>query len=85
MDQLDLYAHSFIVRIWREQTGERPDQGIWRGHITHVPSGRRRYLRSLDDIVVFIIDYIEPMNVKIALRWRLWRRLRRWARPPWRD
>lgn len=85
MDQLELYTHSFIIRMWREQIGAQPDQDIWRGHITHIPSGTRRYLRSLDDMVLFIIDYIEPMNVKIALRWRLWRWLRYRTHPPRRD
>jgi hypothetical protein len=77
MDQLELYSHSFIVRIWREQTEEQITRAIWRGYITHVPSGQRRYLRSFEDIVLFIIDYVEPMNVQIKLHWRLWRRLRR--------
>jgi hypothetical protein len=49
--------HSFVVTIWREETpAESPGRG-WRGHITHVPSGERRYLRRLCEIVSFVTAY----------------------------
>ncbi|MBV9788457.1 MAG: hypothetical protein JOZ51_09810 [Chloroflexi bacterium] len=85
MDPLELYSHSFIIRIWREQTDERSDRAIWRGYIRHVPSRQQRYLRSFEDIVFFIIDHVEPMNVHIGLAWRVWRRLRYRRQPKPRD
>lgn len=49
---------SFIVKIWTDETsGEQSPIG-WHGHITHVPSGARRYVRRLDEISGFIWPYI---------------------------
>ena len=54
MDQEDSNTHSFIIRIWLE---DERGQKAWRGHITHVPSGKRRYMKEFDDILAFIIPY----------------------------
>ncbi len=57
-------SHSFIVKIWLEESPEEVDQAAeatWRGHITHVSSGRRRYFEHLQDVVVFIHTYVETL------------------------
>ncbi len=65
MDSFELQNHSFIIRIWREETTSSPDTGIWRGHITHVPSGERQYLQQLDDITSFLQPYLRSMGVNV--------------------
>jgi hypothetical protein len=77
MDEIESEAQSFIVRIWVEERAEDADQGIWRGHITHVSSSRRRYLKNLDEIGDFIAPYLMEMGVKLEMRWRIRRWLRR--------
>lgn len=64
---------SFIVRIWVEEPmrGSRPTS--WRGHITHVHAGERRYFEDLDAIAAFIRPYLEQMGVRFG--W--WARIRR--------
>jgi len=42
----------FLVRTWYEPSGERP--GAWRGAITHVASGERRYFAELAELNDFI-------------------------------
>ncbi|MEJ2557400.1 MAG: hypothetical protein P8186_14425 [Anaerolineae bacterium] len=74
MDCPEEYTHSFIVKIWLEETAEEAGRATWRGHITHVPSGKRRYLQNVDDIVTFIAPYLEGMGVKLGIWWRV----RRW-------
>ena len=74
MDQLEANFHPFILRIWLEESVEEAGRAVWRGHITHVPSGERRYLKSLNDIPIFIAPYLERMGVKLGLHWRV----RRW-------
>ena len=59
-------THSFIVKIWLENTVEEAGQASWRGHITHVPSGQRRYLQSLAEIIQFMVPYLEEMGVNPA-------------------
>jgi hypothetical protein len=71
MDPYEANTHSFIVKIWREEVSAHTDQAVWRGHITHVPGGERRYLRNLGDLSTFIVPYIEEMGVKLALWWRV--------------
>ena len=66
MDSFELENHSFIIRIWREDTTDSPETRIWRGHITHVPSGEKQYLQQLDDIASFVKPYLRNMGVSIG-------------------
>ena len=56
---------SFIIKIWLEDTLDEADEATWRGHITHVPSGERSYLKSLADIGHFVTRYLVAMGVKV--------------------
>jgi hypothetical protein len=71
MDSSEAHTHSFIVRIWREETSVEAPYAMWRGHITHVPGSQQHYLRDLDDISTFILPYLEAMRVRLTLRWRV--------------
>ncbi len=71
MDLIELNTNSFIVKIWLEEPAENHQMGKWRGHITHVPSGERRYLKSLGEIVAFIVPYLVSMGVRLEVYWRL--------------
>jgi hypothetical protein len=73
MDSLEPDAQSFIIKVWVEENAEGPAIS-WRGHITHVLDGQRRYVKSLEEIGDFIMPYIEDMGVKPSRGW--W--LRRW-------
>ena len=64
MDQLESTTYSFILRVWLEDTSEHAAERVWRGHITHVPSNERRYIRSLDDIVTAVIELIQNLDVR---------------------
>ena len=74
MDSLEPDAQSFIVKVWVEDSTEAGGHGVLRGHITHVLSNERRYLKDLGEIEDFISPYIEEMGVKLGMRLRL----RRW-------
>ena len=73
IDSFEANTHSFIIRIWLEETAEEAGRATWRGHITHLPGGERLYLKQSDDILAFVASYLERMGVKPGL----WRRLRR--------
>ena len=64
-------VHSFIVKIWLEETIEESVRAEWRGHITHVPSGERRYFQKLSAIGDFIMPYLERIGVKFGILRRL--------------
>jgi hypothetical protein len=70
-DVLEPYTHSFIVKVWLEETVEEAGTAIWRGRVTHVPSGERRYITKLDDILAFIAPYLQGMGVRLHKRWRV--------------
>jgi hypothetical protein len=70
-------AQSFIVKVWVEDSTETGGQGVLRGHITHVSSHERRYLKNLSEIQDFISPYLEEMGVKLGMRWRVKRLLKR--------
>ena len=62
MDLYEATTQSFVIKVWVERPAERGVPMLWRGHITHVPSGKRRYVQSLDTVVAFIAGYIDAMN-----------------------
>ena len=67
-------AHSFIVKVWIEEAGNQSKRATWRGRITHVPDGKRQYLKSLGEITLFISPYLNAMGVQP----RVWERIRGW-------
>lgn len=64
MDLSEANVHSFVVRIWLEEEESEIQEAIWRGHVTHVPSGERRYIKRLSELNTFIIPYLEAMGVR---------------------
>jgi hypothetical protein len=77
MDSLEPDSQSFIVKVWVEDSAGQDGRGVWRGHITHVSSHERRYLKNLGEIGDFIASYLEEMGVKLGVRWRIRRWLKR--------
>ena len=41
---------SFIVRLWLEETAVDAGQAVWRGHVTHIPSGHRQHFSALEQL-----------------------------------
>lgn len=63
---MELYERntcSFIVKVWREPNDASRAQSQWRGHITHVFTGRRQYFDNLATITHFIAIYLAEMDV----------------------
>jgi hypothetical protein len=88
---MDLYennVHPFVIKIWLEEISHETGEAMWRGHITHVPSGERRYIQRLEEIALVIAPYLERMGVRLGWCWQVksgWIRckhslLRRWRR-----
>ena len=59
-------VHSFIVKVLVEEDATKNSETIWHGHITHVPSGERRYLKNLGEITAFIESYLKRMGVRFG-------------------
>jgi len=71
----DLYennTHPFVVKVWIEEPSTKTCRSTWRGHITHVPSGERRYMKKIGDASSFILPYLINMGVEIGL----WERIK---------
>ncbi len=60
-------TQSFVVKVWLEETVEEEGRAKWRGHVTHVSSGERRYLESLSGIADFIMPYLERWGVRFSV------------------
>lgn len=78
MDLLESSTHSFIIKVWLEESATDDRGAGWRGHITHVPGGQRRYLKDLNEITAFIKPFLEATGVKFSLRSRLKRWVNKW-------
>jgi hypothetical protein len=68
-DEILSKTHSFIIKLWLEEFDRKQERAVWRGHITHVAEGKRRYVQHIDDIISFIVPYLEEMGVR-CLRWK---------------
>ena len=64
-------TQSFVVKIWLEETVEEVGRARWRGRVTHVTSGERRYFENLSGIAAFIKPYLERWGVKFGIFQRL--------------
>ncbi len=62
-DVWELHTRSFVVRVWLEETATDTEPAVWRGHITDVTTGSRRYVQKLDEIADFIALYLSQMGV----------------------
>ena len=51
---MEASSHAFVVRVWAEKGAASP----WRGHVTHVQSGERRYFGEMKEVVAFIATYL---------------------------
>ena len=60
-------TQSFVVKVWLEETVEEEGRAKWRGHVTHVTSGERRYLESLSGIADFIMPFLERWGVRFGV------------------
>lgn len=75
----ELQLLSFVIRLWIEEPAAGRHAARWRGQITHVTSGTRRYVERLADIVIFIAGYLEGAGARTPRLWRTacWLRGRR--------
>ena len=77
--------HSFIVKLWLDDEGGQTGRRVWRGYVTHVPSGAQRYLKRLSDIDDFIREYLGDSDIQSDSRSRVCEWLRRVTAKPTRD
>jgi len=80
MEQSEFNTHSFVVKVWLEETVEESGQARWRGHITHVQSGQREYFENLDRITDFIAPYLTSMGARLGIYQHVKQWMRRWKR-----
>lgn len=50
--------HSFVLKIWWEETAAEASMPIWRGRITHVPSHEWVLVKDLQGIMAFMQPYL---------------------------
>jgi hypothetical protein len=51
-------SHSFIVKVWLEEAAEADHPPLWRGHVTHVLDGQRRYFQDPAGLLAFLSQYL---------------------------
>jgi hypothetical protein len=47
------------VKIWLEEEATEAAPPLWRGHVTHVATGARRYIQSLGELVAILDPYLK--------------------------
>ena len=59
MAQFDKEAHSFVVRIWRENSEDPTQTAVWRGRIRHVQSEKQHYFSEIAEISRVVARYLD--------------------------
>lgn len=77
-DLIETHTQVFIVKVWLEETKEEAGRVTWRGHITHIPSRKRHYIKKLDDIALFMAPYLLNVGIKISPILHVRLLLRKW-------
>ena len=49
---------SFVVHLWQEEAASEEHQATWRGSITPVPDGKRRYFTNVNEIPDLIAAHL---------------------------
>jgi hypothetical protein len=84
MDLSEFSVHSFVIRIWLEETPDEAGRAKWRGRIVHVTSGTERYFEGFDEIALFVgacLDQsIASVRQEAPKRKRSWQWLLNWMR-----
>jgi hypothetical protein len=65
---MELYERntcSFIVKVWVEDSDKETKQFFWRGHITHVITGRRQYFEDITTMGNFVTHYLKEMGATV--------------------
>ncbi len=75
METIQPNTHSFVVKVWSEETGTASPAVVWRGQITHVPSGEQKSFHEISEIATFVAPYLQQLGVKSSWWWRLRLRL----------
>jgi hypothetical protein len=52
-------VHSFVIRMWQEQSDDKTHPAIWRGRITHIPDNEHQHFTDLKILVSFIESYLK--------------------------
>ena len=65
---------AFILRFWREARTLEDVDPIWRSVLEEVPTGRRYYMKDLDELVMFVFSHLREKGVTFNWCWRLWAR-----------
>ena len=60
MEPDEAETHSFIIRYWLEERGDKDLHDLWRGRITHIPGGEQRLIEDPSDIPAVIRSYLYP-------------------------
>jgi hypothetical protein len=59
MAQFDREAHSFVIRIWQENSEDPKQTAVWRGWIRHVQSKKQHYFSDVADISRVVAHYLD--------------------------
>jgi hypothetical protein len=59
MEASDTVIHSFVLKIYIEESSSPGGEIAWHGYITHVDSSTRGYIKTPGDILEFITPYLE--------------------------
>ena len=62
MTRFEKEAHSFVIRLWRENRDDPQKTAVWRGWVDHVQSGKRHHFQGIQAIQEIIAGYVSNVS-----------------------
>ena len=54
--------HSFIVRVWKEESDTKKSQAVWRGFISSITNGKRFYFSDINKLPALIVENLKEQQ-----------------------
>lgn len=58
MTRFEKEAHSFVIRLWKENRAESKEAAVWRGWVDHIQSDHRHHFQKIGAIQEIIAGYV---------------------------
>lgn len=77
-DELFAAPQSYVVKLWIEppESTTGANARFARGVVTQVDTGKRWYVKDLDELADLFARRVSCEGVRLGLSWRIWRQVR---------
>lgn len=70
LEPYEKHTHVFLIKIWLEDELDSNQKTKWRGQITQIPGGEKKYFEDLNEIILLNLPYLEKIGITAGWFWQ---------------